>query len=323
MAGGFTLQSGAMMRLRALCGLLVLSLGGLGCTRPALTGSAAASPRTAERFPFQVRDGQSGQVVAPTELAARLAAAQVVYAGEQHDSPAAHAVQQLLLEALYAQNPSVGVGVEMLPRNMQAALDDYTAGRSDEAAFLKAVDWPKTWGFDFALYRPLFAFCRAHRLRMFALNAPRSLTRALRKDGVAGLPPTERALLPDGYPWPAPEEHRAALRTVFDQHPHPAGKESGPPDPAAREAAFERFYLAQQLWDESMAQAVAEALAGPGAPRQVLVLAGGGHVGRHAIPPRAARRGVTRGLSVLPVAPGETPSGADAVDLLVDGRDPR
>ena len=66
----------------------------------------------------------------------------------------------------------LAVGLEMLPRRLQPQLDAYLAGAIDEEGF-SAVDWAHTWGFDFALYRPIFDFCRTHGLRMYALNAPR------------------------------------------------------------------------------------------------------------------------------------------------------
>lgn len=81
------------------------------------------------------------------------------------------------------------------------------------------------------------------------------------------------------------------MREAFAQHPH--GKFD--------EAKFERFYAAQLVWDETMAQHVAEALKAPGAPARIVVVAGEGHTRSFAIPDRAARRGASPYLTVLPV----------------------
>jgi Haem-binding uptake, Tiki superfamily, ChaN len=164
---------------------------------------AVAPPGSAawDTFPFRLRDGHTGEALPPASLRVRLQAARVVYAGERHDRAPDHDVQLALLVQLHALSPgagSVGVGLEMLPRARQSALDDHLAGRTEEAEFLRAVDWDHTWGFDFSFYRPIFAFCREHRLPMLALNAPRELVRALRQQGVAGLTDAQRAVVAPG-----------------------------------------------------------------------------------------------------------------------------
>src|SRR5262249_51177864 len=95
--------------------------------------------------------------------------------------------------------------------------------------------------------------------------------------------------LPELKPGPAP--HREYVREAFAQHPH--GKFDN--------EKFEHFYQAQLVWDETMAQEVAAAAKGKGAPAHVIVVAGGG--GEPAVPgrERAARRGAAPFLTVLPV----------------------
>jgi hypothetical protein len=138
----------------------------------------------------------------------------------------------------------------------------------------------------------------------------------VRQRGVDALTPAERATLPSGYPWPAPEAHRRAIQEVFARHSF-GGEEKR--TPAERLAAFERFYAAQLVWDESMAQGVTTLLTAAHPPQRVVVLAGTGHVGRFAIPARAARRGVTAGLALAPVSDhhDEPPAEADAVDVQI------
>ena len=269
---------------------------------------------------LRLRDGKTGTPLSREVLTERLRAARAVYVGERHNSRSSHQAQLRVLEQVYALDQSVAVGVEMLPRTLQPQLDAYLARSVDEAGFLAAVDWQNTWGFDFALYQPLFEFCRSHGLRMYALNAPRDLAKAVRQRGVPGLTAAERAELPSGYPWPAPEDHRRAVQEVFARH---SFGDEDKRTPAERVAAFERFYTAQLVWDESMAQGVAAILGGPHPPARVVVLAGVGHVGRFAIPARATRRGVQAGLALAPVtAPmagqsEEPPSPADEVDVQI------
>ena len=307
---------GARGRWRAVVAALVTGLAG-GCHHglgPADPPRHAAPTRS---WLLAVR----GQVTSPATLAdldAAMAQAQAIYVGEAHDDPHIHEVQRKLFERALAQEPPaqaapgtqspgaappLGLGLEMLPRTMQGPLDDYAAGRADEAAFLAAVDWPKTWGYPFDYYRPLLALCREHRLPAYALNAPSSLSRAVARGGLAGLADADKRALPEIVP--GPPAHRAQLEAAFKEH---GGGKLGP-------EVLERYYQAQLVWDETMADSVARALAAPGAPRRILVALGDGHARRFAVPDRARRRGVARDVVVLPVykdqLESDTGEGAD------------
>src|SRR5262249_32276425 len=136
-------------------------------------------------LPHRVLDAATGAELDEAAFTAKLRAAKVVFVGEEHPNPHHHAAQLEVLERAYAADPSLGLGMEMLPRTLQASLDAYVGGTLDEDGFLKAVDWDKTWGFSWAMYRPLLEFCRAHHLPAYALNAPRELAHAVAKGGVA------------------------------------------------------------------------------------------------------------------------------------------
>jgi uncharacterized iron-regulated protein len=240
-------------------------------------------------LPHRVVDGDSGDELADRNLDDKLRAAKVIYVGEEHPNPHHHAAEIEVLERAYAADPSVGLGMEMLPRTYQGSLEAYVGGTLDEAGFLSAVAWDKTWGFDWGFYKPLLEFCRAHKLPAYALNAPRDLAHAVAVGGVDGLSADQKAQLPEMKP--GPERHREYVREAFAQHPHAKFDE----------AKFERFYAAQLVWDETMAERVAAALKAPGAPARLVVVAGEGHTRSWAIPERAARRGAAPYLTVLPV----------------------
>ena len=281
----------------ALAGCLVA-----GCAHAPAPATTTAAPAAEEEprhgmhgakepipLPHRVVDADSGDELADRNLDEKLRAARVIYVGEEHPNPHDHAAEVEVLERAYAADPSVGLGMEMLPHQYQGSLDAYVGGTLDEAGFLAAVAWGETWGYEWGLYKPLLEFCRAHKLPAYALNAPRDLAHAVAKHGVDGLSPAEKAALPEMKP--GPEQHREMVREAFAQHPH--GKFD--------EAKFERFYLAQLVWDETMAQHVAEALKAPGAPARLVVVAGEGHTRSYAVPERAARRGAAPYLTVLPV----------------------
>lgn len=289
--------------------LLVSALLLAGCAHTAPATPAPAAPAPAEKpaqpaeeehehgsrgaeepipLPHHVLDAAGGRL-SDAKVGETLKKARAIFVGEQHPNPHDHAAQLEVLEAAYKADPSVGLGMEMLPRTMQPALDDFVDGKTDEAAFLAAVDWKKTWGYPWGLYKPLLEFARAHHLKAFALNAPRDLAHAVAKGGLDSLSSDEKKELPEMKPGPG--AHRELVREAFGGHPH--GRFA--------DAKFERFYAAQVLWDETMADRVAAAMKGAGAPKHLVVVAGEGHTRKFAVPDRAARRGVQPYVTVLPV----------------------
>lgn len=166
----------------------------------------------------------------------------------------------------------------------------------------------KAWGYDFALYAPLLRYAKANGLRLVGLNAPRALVSKVYRGGLAALTPAERALLPASVAQTADADY---LRYVTDA----INESHGNPPPAALANMLE----AQAVWNETMGESVADALAA-GADG-MLVVAGSGHmVFRGGVPESAARR---RGVSQAVVLPWPDAGGrAPLADMLRDLRDP-
>ncbi|MBX3275523.1 MAG: ChaN family lipoprotein [Sandaracinaceae bacterium] len=257
-------------RLAAVLGVLIA---GCGAAPPLVAGPPTEDgPRIVE-----VATGAS---IPFDALIDRLAAARVVYVGERHDRAEDHEVQRAILVALHTRRPELAVGLEMFSRPYQDALDAYVAGSLDEAQLLEQTEWSSRWGFDFALYRSIVGYAGEHRLPLIALNAPREITRTIAREGLDALDEATRAALPELDR--GSEAHRARVEAALREHPH------------VGEAGLERFYAAQLVWDETMAESVARH-DGP-----MLVLAGAMHVARDAVPERAARRGAAPFVIVLP-----------------------
>lgn len=254
--------------------------------------------------PACVFDGRTGRPAPLQALLARARTADVVYAGERHDSAAHHRAQASLLAELLAVSPRAAAAFEMLHVTHQPALDSYLAGTTDAAAFRQAVDWPKTWGFPFALYEPLFDLLRGRSRRGAALNVPKRIVTKVSISGLASLTPQERAFVPSGFTRPTDPAYLAMLGEVYRAH-------GG--DPA--DAGFPNFVDAQALWNEGMADALARfASAAPAAP--VLVVAGAYHVYADAIPAGVARRapGLAQ-LSVVLLERDGCPASLDPAEL--------
>jgi uncharacterized iron-regulated protein len=249
-------------------------------------------------LPYHLVDGATGQPLDGAAFDDKLRAARVIYVGEEHSNPHHHAAEIEVLERVAKLDPSLALGLEMLPGTLQAPLDQYVAGVVGEDKFLDAVDWSNTWGYPWGFYAPLVAYCRDHKLQAVALNAPLTLAHAVAKKGLDGLSAEEKQQLPQMQM--GPEAHRERVREAFGAHPH--GKFS--------KDQFERFYAAQLVWDETMATRVAATLSAAGAPHHMVVVAGEGHTERDAVPDRAARRGATPYLVIVPLFEADL---ADAV----------
>ncbi len=282
--------------MRIVVVALVFAAGCAHAPLPTAAQPEAEAPRHGEKgatepipLPHRVVDADSGDELADRNFDDKLRASRVIYVGEEHSNPHDHAAELEVLERAFAVDPSLGLGLEMLPHTYQGSLDAFLAGTLDEAGFLKAVAWDETWGYAWGLYRPLLVFCREHHLPAFALNATRDLAHAVAEKGVDGLSAQQRQMLPELQPGPAP--HREYVREAFARHPHDRFDDT----------EFEHFYLAQLVWDETMAGNVAAALKEANAPAHLVVVAGEGHTRRFAVPDRAARRGAAPYLTILPV----------------------
>ncbi|HJL16522.1 MAG TPA: ChaN family lipoprotein [Sandaracinaceae bacterium LLY-WYZ-13_1] len=274
-----------MLRTTPLALTALLALGACGGASPRATTPAPAAPTP------RLVDAATGEAVSFDAMIDALAGARVVYVGERHDQGVDHDLQRRVAEALLARDPSLALGFEMFQHPRQAALDAYVAGELDEAGMLERTEWETRWGFDFAMYRPLVRLGPERGVPLVGLNAPQELTRAVARGGLEGLDEAQREALPELILDDA--AHRETILAALRHHP------------GMDEETLERFYTAQVIWDETMAERAAAFLARPDTPSRMVVFAGTMHVRRPAIPARAARRGATPHAIVLPLAASE------------------
>lgn len=269
--------------------------------RPAALGLGVkiSAPWFSDDDAFAFVDGRTGVQITMTEVVRRLRLHKVIVVGEQHDQASHHELQRRVVEVLVADGPGLVVGLEMLTWDKQSQLDRFNVGEVDANGLRDAVDWKKAWGFDFNFYAPIFQIGHQGGARFIALNAPRTLVRNIRRVGLDGLSPGDRASLPELDL--GDQQHRVWFERIFSGAGH-----------ALKPTEVDAFYRAQVLWDESMAERAAAAI-NDGA-RQVVVLAGAGHVANgRGIPQRVERR---LGLAVLAVVPLSGVDGSNIVDTL-------
>lgn len=265
--------------------LTILMAATVAATGMARAGTENANPMACVQAGAWV-DTASRAPVAGRDVLARSARGSIVLLGESHDNADHHRWQLQTITALRALGGAVTLGFEMFPRSVQSVLDAWVAGDYDEPGFLEAVDWDRVWGYEAALYMPLFHFARINRIPMIALNVERDLISSIRERGWDAVPEAMR----EGVTDPAPPDpaYRASLETVYEEHLLRAEKE---PDPSE----LKRFIAAQLTWDRAMAQALAAA----NADTLVIGVIGGGHLeNRWGVPHQLAALGRT-GVSVL------------------------
>src|SRR6266478_2330193 len=242
-------------------------------------------------------DVKTGQPIDRGELFRDLVAkAAVVLLGESHTDADHHRWQLHTLAGLHGRGGKIVIGFEAFPRRLQSVLNDWVEGKLTDSAFLKASEWRQVWGYDSALYMPLFRFARLNRIPMIALNVERRLVLQVGQQGWESVPVTERKGLSDPAPASAAYQRvlaRAYLAKKASQPDVTDPAAQGPDLPALGEAEltevmkepeFKHFVEAQLTWDRTMAEALAEARQNFGNAVVVGILGSGHIAGGHGVP---------------------------------------
>lgn len=224
----------------------------------------------------------------PETIIQELIKADVVYLGEIHNNSDDHKGQLEILQSLYQENSKIAIAMEMFQRPYQDILNQYLTGKLSETELIEQTEYEQRWGFPWDYYAPLLQFDKTHQLPVLALNTPTEISRKVAKNGLESLTADELEQIP-----PLSEirtdnlDYRQMVEQVYNQH-----LEAG----HGNSDSFERFFTVQVLWDEMMAEAIADFIqANP--DYQVVVIAGKGHiVYGYGIPSRVARRLSQRSL---------------------------
>jgi uncharacterized iron-regulated protein len=216
------------------------------------------------------------------QIIKKLQAAKIVYLGETHDRQSDHQHQLAIIQSLFQAKPKLAIGMEMFQRQQQPALDRYLAGNITAAELRDQTEFDKSWGYPWVYYLPILEFAKANRLPLIALNTPSAISRKAAKQGLNSLTPAELKYIP-----PLTEidrsntKYQQMILASYQQH---AGIVS------ISSKSFDRFYTAQLLWDETMAESTANFIR-QHPDHQMIVLAGRSHIGYgYGIPDRVLRR---------------------------------
>ncbi|OGP96284.1 MAG: hypothetical protein A2157_18570 [Deltaproteobacteria bacterium RBG_16_47_11] len=206
-----------------------------------------------------------GDLIPFAQLLNDLHTTRVIFIGESHDQIEHHQIQVRMIQDLVAKGKDVVIGMEMFERSQQAALDRWSQGLLTEEEFLKEVQWDTTWGVDYALYKDILDEAKNHHLKVLGLNVPRDLVRKVAENGIGKLHQEDEKMLPEMDL--TNQQHRTYVKSIYKDH-----KEGSAED-------FEKFYQAQCLWDEGMAESLSTFMkSSEEEERTVLVFAGSGHI---------------------------------------------
>jgi uncharacterized iron-regulated protein len=264
-------------------------------------------------------DVKTGQSIDRAALFGNIAAKPgVVLLGESHTDVDHHLWELHTVAALYGRG-NIVIGFEAFPRRLQSVLGDWVAGKLTDEAFLQASEWRQVWGYDAALYMPIFQFARLNHIPMIALNVERKLVSQVGQQGWEAVPVSEREGLSDPAPASSAYQHELAKvyamkRTLTPEALKNLASSQGQPPPEPDEAAltdaikqpeFKRFVAAQLTWDRAMAEALA------GARRQyadatVVGILGSGHVEEgYGVPHQLRELGIADVTTLIPVSAEE------------------
>jgi uncharacterized iron-regulated protein len=182
--------------------------------------------------------------------------------------------------------------MEMLKKSSQESADQWISGKMDEKDFVKV--WLKDWSNEFQYYRSILHYMREHKIPLVALRAPDDWLEKIKKtESPDQLKRNEEKLPQMDFEDPY---HRAHTKAIFSKHPGDG-------------QTFNAFYGVQVLWDESMAESIAEYLQSEqGQDKRILIFAGSHHVEYgFGIPRRVFRRLPLHYAIVLPMTVHITP----------------
>jgi uncharacterized iron-regulated protein len=256
--------------------------GCVGTRKPAPI--VATLPGVSDHFKIgQILDLKTGTALAFDHLIDQISSKDLIFIGEVHDNPEHHLIQLQILQALVACCGPISIAMEFLEKPQQPILDRYYRGELDEREFLKEVDW----GSDYHFYRPLIRMAKQNDGAVLAINAPRAVVRKVARQGLESLDESERDRIAQEIDL-SNEAHRNYVREAYERHTHGGLKE------------FEHFYEAQCVWEDTMAESLAEYLRENG--RKLIAFTGNGHIiNKFGVPDRTVERVPVSMVTIMPL----------------------
>jgi uncharacterized iron-regulated protein len=214
--------------------------------------------------PNRVYDTAKGAFTDFESMMASLVWSDVVLVGEQHDDPNTHRLELAILEGLARRNRSVILSMEMFERDVQEPFDHFQMGHLAEDEFLKASrPWPN-YATD---YKPLVDFALARNWPIVAANVPRPIAAEVAKGGLdvlASKSGDDKRLFARDLSCATTDPYFTRFVDAIGGH-----STAGSADAAQSNA---RYFQAQCIKDETMAESIAQALTAANGTNKAMVV---------------------------------------------------
>ncbi len=242
-----------------------------------VTTNNTISDNNIESCTYKIISHECRNTVSIENLIDNIKDKKIVYIGEFHDNPTHHRIQLDIIRRLYERNHRIAVGMEMFQTNFQDVINKYLEGTISKSEFLENTEYKKRWGFDFSLYEPIIDFIKEKELRLIALNVETEIIKKVSGGDISSFSSRELNKLPLYIDF-TNKEYKKFLFGIYSEHPK------------FSQNNFSRFYNAQIVRDEVMAEQIYDFLV-KNPDYQMVILAGNGHIMfSHGIPSRTYYR---------------------------------
>ena len=245
------------------------------------------------------RSGEKSAVVSQsdTEFWRGVSLADVIYVGEMHGDRNNHEYELDLIRGMIRRGMHFAVGWEMFDQSQQTDLDRFNQHKLTLDDLVTQTGFEKSWGKYSPLYAEILRTTGKSRVRNVALNAPASLAHKIARGEPFSA--EERNEVPTGFTVPT-GAYQNFVQMLGD-HPGMEGSD------------LSRFFAAQNLWDQTMAQSILR-FRQKNPKMKLLVLTGRGHVkGGFGIPNYVSQKSSTKQLVLFPPAANDIANGQKAI----------
>ncbi|MCA9293775.1 MAG: ChaN family lipoprotein [Phycisphaerales bacterium] len=249
-----------------------------GCASNPKHHTSATPVDVAPASTLPIFDGHSGLAMTWDGAVTAAANADAVLIGEMHGHPQGLAAAADLFDAVLARRPNTAaLALEFMTRDEQVAIDDYLSGVTDTAAFEKAIN--ATASSYPSGHKRMFEAARELDRPVIAANAPRRYVRLARSDGferLQNLTPEQQRLVvaPKAITEGDYKDRFFELMSGMSESHGPTTDDTTEPDDNSE--MILGMFRSQNVWDATMADAVARAIDQGNAP--VVLVVGQFHV---------------------------------------------
>lgn len=223
-------------------------------------------------------NAHTGAVSSQDEAVSSAANADVILIGENHGHPLGLATAADFFQQLLARSDKAALSFEFFERDEQSRIDEYLAGLTDEKRFktrLNRNDSNYPPG-----HRAMLEAAKAAHRPVIAANAPRPFVSAAGKapgyTNLESLPPNLRSLIRIPDELPAGRYREDFNKVMSDPN---AAHGPAPKTPEESQKRLDSAFRGQSLWDWTMADSIAKALATNNRP--VVHVVGRFHIDHH------------------------------------------